>query len=127
MKSMKNYFFNLATVIYTVAILPGIALANGPHYVPLTKGLENKVVLGGGVVDFINYLLLISVGVASILAVIMITIGGFSYMTSESVFRLGESKEKIVDAIIGLLIVLLAVLLLYTINEDIVSLRIFKI
>lgn len=62
-----------------------------------------------------------SVGLASILAVIMLAIGGFNYMTSESVFKTGDAKEKISNAVIGLLIVLGAVLVLGYINGGITA------
>ncbi len=77
--------------------------------------------------DLMNALLGISVGIAAILAVVMLAIGGFKYMTSESVFNMGEAKEQIANALIGLLIVLAAILILTTINPNIVSLEVLNI
>ena len=74
----------------------------------------------------INALFAVSVGVAAILAVIMLAIGGFRYMTSESVFKMGDAREQISNAIIGLLIVLVSILILYTINPEIVKFNLFK-
>jgi len=76
--------------------------------------------------DIINAFLGLTVGVAAILAVIMLSIGGFKYMTSESMFRLGDAREQIANAIIGLLIVLAAVLILKTINPQLVSLNVLN-
>jgi hypothetical protein len=80
----------------------------------------------GGLSGFLNNMLGLSVAIAAGLAIIMLAIGGFKYMTTDSVFSMGSAKEQIGDAIIGLLIVLLAVLLLSTINPDLVSLKIFN-
>jgi hypothetical protein len=63
----------------------------------------------------------ISVAVAAVLAVIMLSIGGFRYMASESVFNKSDSKEQIRNAIVGLLIVLTSVVALAFINPDIVN------
>jgi hypothetical protein len=102
-------------------------LANGT-FVPLSQNIPggpNKA-FGGGLFQLLNYIFAISIGVAAILAVIMLTIGGFRYMTSESVFSLGSAKENITNAIVGILIVLTAVLVLKTINPDIVLFNLFK-
>jgi hypothetical protein len=77
--------------------------------------------------DYINAIIGWSVGLASALAVIMLVVGGFNYMTSESVFRTGDAKEKITNAIVGLFIVLGAVMLLGYINPDLIKMSlIFK-
>jgi hypothetical protein len=72
-----------------------------------------------------NAFLMISVVVAAILAVIMLAIGGFKYMASESVFKVQGAKEQMANAIIGLLIVLAAILILVTINSNIINFGFF--
>jgi hypothetical protein len=99
------------------------------NFVPLSKNLpggEANSPFGGGIFQLLNWLFTVSIGVAAILAVIMLTIGGFRYMTSESVFKLGDAKGNISNAIIGLLIVLTAVLALATINPEIVKFNLFQ-
>jgi lysylphosphatidylglycerol synthetase-like protein (DUF2156 family) len=80
----------------------------------------------GDLTGLLNAFLVIAVAVSAILAVIMIAIGGFKYMTTESVFAISGAKEQIANAIIGLLIVLSAVLIMYTINPKIVQLDVFE-
>jgi len=95
------------------------------NYTPLSR---NPPLIGTTVTsvpDLLNALLGLSVGVAAVLAVIMLAIGGFKYMTTDSMFALGNAKEQIANAIIGLLIVLTAILILRTINPEIVSLNFF--
>lgn len=102
--------------------------AQNMQYVPLSKNLP---LIGSGALDtnlttLANNVLGISVGLAAALAVIMLAIGGFKYMTSDSVFNMGSAKEQITNAIVGLLIVLGAVLVLGFINPEIVGLRFFQ-
>lgn len=104
----------------------GSTVVFAQDYVPLTKG--GIPLVSGNTVDMqvlLNALLGLTVGVAALLAIIMIVIGGFEYMTTDSAFKMGNAKERITNAIVGLLIVLAAVLILQTINPDIVSLNIF--
>lgn len=98
------------------------------EYVPLSPQLPllNNSVWG----DFnslLNAFVGISVAVAAVLAVIMVAIGGFKYMTKDSVFAISGAKEQITDAVVGLLIVLAAVLIMKTINPKLVELKIFEL
>lgn len=74
----------------------------------------------------LNTLLFASVAIAALLAVIMVAIGGFKWMTTDSIFAIGDAKGQITDAITGLLVVLMAVLVLKTINPDLLNLDIFR-
>lgn len=58
---------------------------------------------------------------AAALAVIMIVWGGAEIMLSESVYKKGDGKKKVWDAIWGLLLALVAWLILYTINPAILN------
>lgn len=69
----------------------------------------------------------ITVGVAAVLAVIMVAIGGVQYMTTDSSFQLSGAKERISGALIGLAIVLLCVLVFNLINDRLTSLELFKL
>lgn len=104
------------------------AVVFADDFVPLSEGFPGVAegMFTGGINKMLNTLFSISIGVSAVLAVIILTIGGFKYMTSESVFAIGDSREQMKGAIIGLLIVLTAVLLLKTINPDIVKLGLFS-
>lgn len=84
----------------------------------------------GGKVDtnnfprYINMIYKISIWVAGILAVVMIVIGGIEYMGSESMFGKGAGKEKIWNAIIGLVMILSCALILNTINPQLLNIDI---
>jgi Type IV secretion system pilin len=97
------------------------------EYIPLSPGLP---ILGraltGDLPTLINTLVGLSVAIAAVLAVIMVAIGGFKYMTTDSMFAMGSAKEQITNAIVGLLIVLAAILILKTINPNLVSMNLFN-
>lgn len=114
--------------VAVLSLIPFSTVLAQSNFVPLSQNIPGgkAKAFGGGLFQLLNYLFTISIGVAAILAVIMLTIGGFRYMTSESVFNLGSAKEKITNAIVGILIVLTAVLVLATINPDIVKFNLFK-
>ena len=68
--------------------------------------------------DYINTILKIAIGLCAALAVIMIVIGGITYMGTESIFGKTEAKSQITKAILGLLIALGSYAILNTINPD---------
>jgi hypothetical protein len=70
---------------------------------------------------YLNIFIKILIGIAAVLAVVMIVMGGIQYMTSELVSGKAEGKKRIMDALIGLLLALAAVILLKTINPSLLS------
>jgi hypothetical protein len=58
----------------------------------------------------------LAIGLAALFAVIMITVGGIQYMTSESIGGKEDGKERIENAVIGLLLAISSWLILYTVN-----------
>ncbi len=90
---------------------------------------ESKELIPGeakGTTDLIEYLGMIYkflLIIAPILAIVMIAIGAFLIMTlsAGNSSKIGDGKEIIKNAIIGLLIALFAWLGLYTINPDLVK------
>lgn len=66
------------------------------------------------------------IAVAGVLAVIMITIGGIQYMTTDVVDYKTQAKDKIQSAIYGLILAIVSWLILYTINPELVSIKLLK-
>ena len=107
-------------------ILPAVVVAG--DFVPLTADGEILALNNAGpdsMTTLLNRLFIVSVAIASLLSVVMLSVGGFKYMTSESVLNMGDAKREIRNSIIGLAIVLLSILVLQTINPDIVNLNLF--
>ncbi|MBP9760057.1 MAG: hypothetical protein KBD24_01675 [Candidatus Pacebacteria bacterium] len=107
---------------------PVVVLAVESGFVPLSPNLP---IIGrkfdvDTLPELFNIFLTVAVVIAAILAIVMVAIGGVKYMTTDSVFAMGDAKEQITNAIVGLLVVLTAVLILATINPELVKLRIFN-
>lgn len=79
----------------------------------------------GEVIRFPEYIMTLykfGLWTIGICAVIMIMIGGFTYITSAgNSSRTTEAKKIITDAIAGVFLALISFLLLYTINPDLVK------
>jgi hypothetical protein len=70
---------------------------------------------------YLNPMITIFIGICAVLAVIMIVLGGIEYMTSELISSKEAGKERIRNAIFGLLLALGAYALLYTINPNLLN------
>ena len=68
--------------------------------------------------NYLNIMIRLFIGICAVLAMIMIVIGGLEYMTSELVSSKEHGKERITNAIFGLLLALGSYALLNTINPD---------
>ena len=71
--------------------------------------------------DYLPAVFKLSIGIAAVLAFVMITFGGITYATTDSVFKAEKGKKFIEDAIWGLLLVIGAWVILYTINPQILK------
>jgi len=112
-------FFVVLSTIVTAAdeyqlleSLPGMggysAIEDGDHPAP---GLGN----------YLTAMFYIGIGIAGVLAVIMITIGGLQYMTTEAISGKSGAKARINNAIFGLILALASFLLLKEINPKLSS------
>lgn len=70
---------------------------------------------------YLNLMIKLIIGIATVLAMVMIVLGGMEYMTSELISSKEAGKDKIKNAIIGLLIALGAWLILNTINPTLLN------
>ncbi len=111
------------TAIYIIFLtillcIPALTFAQ-EAFVPLTEipGVTNA----GSFSGFLNGAFKLGLAISATLAVVMITIGGFQYMASESVFSKSAGRERIQNAVVGLLIALLIWLILFTINPKLLE------
>lgn len=119
--------FLLTLIFAGIGIIPAIAIAQqAGQFVPLVPDFPQIKVNSYNLPNLLNAFYGVAVGIAGLLAVIMVSIGGFKYMLSESVFSKSDAKEQITDALIGLGIVLAAVVLLKVINPDLINLDILR-
>ena len=97
--------------------------------VPLNLQFEPFQDFGGlynnterGLPNFVNSLVKLVIGLAGVLAVLVIVAGGFSYITSAASPQKNKAKTNIKNGVLGLGLTLTAVLLLNTINPRLLEL-----
>jgi|GEM_PF-6067758 len=110
-------------VLLFVAV-PLLTFAQEINYIPLAPlpGIGDTSSGGGQPAPTTNlstYLIAmfrLIIGLAALLAVIMITIGGIEYMSTDAISGKSAGKEKINNALVGLFLAIGAWLILYTVN-----------
>lgn len=70
---------------------------------------------------YLNAMIKLFIGLCAVTAVVMIIIGGLEYSTSELSSNKADGKDKIQNALLGLLLALMSWLLLNTINPDLLN------
>lgn len=65
----------------------------------------------------------LAIGISGVLAVIMIVVGGIEYISTDAIQGKTEGKERIQNALWGLLLVFVSWLILYTINPDLLKMN----
>lgn len=112
-----------ATLVGTLFMAPSATIGQG--YIPLEQipGSAGATTLP----DYISGIYKFGIWTVGIAALFMLTIGGFVYMTSGgNTATLSRAKGYISDALIGLVLALLAYLILNVINPDLVHLNLSK-
>lgn len=115
---MKRVLTLIALTLFASAI-PGWAFAQ--EFISLTRlpGIDDFTKAN----ILVNGLITITIVGAALLAVIQIIRGGFVYLTTEAISSKGDARGLITDALTGLLLVLVSVLILTIINPDILNIR----
>ncbi len=86
-----------------------------------TKEGDNVVISFLG--QYINAIYRYAVAVVLIVAIVMVVYGGFRYLVGASIGDIQAGKKIIIDAIMGMLIVLGAYMILNTVNPDTVNFK----
>ncbi len=120
---MKKSFYKKLVGWAALAVMIGYFLpftALALDYVPLAPlpvgegGASLTRVTDAG--QYIKGAFNLAIGIAAVLAIIMIVFGGIQYMGTESIGGKGAGLKKIKDAVLGLLLALGSYILLFTIN-----------
>lgn len=74
---------------------------------------------GGYIMEYVTVIYAYLAGLAGLLAVLMMVLGGFQVMTSgTSPAGIAAGKDKIINAVGGLILLLVSAILLYTVNPN---------
>jgi hypothetical protein len=130
-RTFKKYIPHiLGVLIVCAAVFATQAVSAQPitidRYEPLAPIEANGITLRTELADFIIDVFRLAIAVSAALAVVMIIVGGIQYMSTDSWSGKKDGQRRINNALIGLLLVMVSYLILYTINPaivDIASLR----
>jgi hypothetical protein len=124
-KMVKRLGLMLAGLMLAGLALGGPVMAQEDHNL---QPYESKEAIPGQekTSDFVEYvegLYKFGVGGAIILAIFMIGVGGFMYVVTSAgnAAKMGDAKSMIMDALFGLVLAMLAYLILYVVNPDLVG------
>ncbi|MBI2674023.1 MAG: hypothetical protein HYX23_01950 [Candidatus Zambryskibacteria bacterium] len=118
-------FFIFGFLLFTIYyLLPTVSLARTGYEllapIPLS-GAGSAPTETTTASPYIRGVFMLTIGIATGLAVIMIIFGGIKYMSTDAFTGKNEAKETIQNAIWGLLLIIAAWLILYTINQKLVE------
>ncbi|MCK4918417.1 MAG: hypothetical protein KAS02_01370 [Candidatus Pacebacteria bacterium] len=116
-KLFNFFLIILATFLITITSVKAVeyTLLEQLPGIPAVVGGESNLGM------YLKGMFELVIGVASVLAVLMIVLGGFKYIISEAVTSTTAAKKQIQDALLGLIMVLASWLILNTINTDLTS------
>lgn len=119
----KNYkkFILIFSVIFLALSQSALALeVNYPAIPPFTPSLNTLD--AGDFPGLVTYFFTFAIAVSGIFAVIAIVIAGFQYLTSiGKPDKLGDAKDRITSAILGVVLLLCSFIILKTINPNFIS------
>jgi len=115
----------ITSAVILLSLAPHVFAADGFVALAPIEGLTKSVTADtAGLANFFNNLYKFLIGIAAVLAVIMIIWGGLEYSTQDSVSKKSDGKNRIIQAIFGLILVLSPVLVFSLINPSILNLSI---
>ncbi|MEK7514280.1 MAG: pilin [Patescibacteria group bacterium] len=121
---MKHFF--LKTFILSVIFVGKLAQAQRFQYQPLEplptpSGIQiNSSDIGA----YLQNIIQLIIGIAGVLAVIMIVLGGVQYLSTDAIGGKQDGRKKITNALWGLFLAALAWLILNTINPTLLDIKI---
>lgn len=127
MKDLNNkkiFLTGTIIVILIGIILPTIKIlaADGDYTFlaplpTLPNALSSKNILG----EYLPAVFKLAVGLAAVFAVLMLVVGGFQYISTDAIQGKTEGRERVKNAVIGLVFVIGAWLILNTINPNLLN------
>lgn len=121
------FIFSLVLISFFAGIMP--AQAETPPQFQFQPIVSVPLPTGGAVdaqttlTDYLNGIFVLTIAVATILGVVMITFDGVRYMTSDAIGTKKAAIEGLQGAAIGLILLLLAYVILNIINPQILNIQ----
>lgn len=125
---MKNKLSKGIFVLIIICFFLGTSISLAANYTPLIEQVNvGEVSLNAGsdsLGSYLNKIFQFGIIIIGVLAVLSIALAGLQYMTSETPFKLGNAKDRMRNAIAGIILALSAYIILNTINPDLVNIKI---
>ena len=122
---MKELFKKIKKVFFLIPLFYPFLVFARDYHLPFLPG--PKKIDAGSLETFLQDLFSFGLGVAGFLAVVFLIWGSIEYMLYPSnLTQERKAKEKIWNAIFGLILILATYLILYNINPDLVKIRLPK-
>jgi hypothetical protein len=99
----------------------GIVRASELDYVPLAPLTDSQKGQSIDLVGYLPFMFNLLIGVSALLAIVMIVVGGVTYMTTDVFSQKSSGRETITHALQGLLLVISSYMILYTVNPDLLK------
>ena len=128
---MRKLFILLGVILLTVpyvAVFAANATTNN-QYQPLAVGIPGVTDRQGtpSLVKYLNAIFTLAISLAATFAVLRIVIAGFQYMMTDAWGSKEEALGTIWAVVTGLIVLLLSVIVLKTINPDLLNLDILRL
>lgn len=120
---MRTFFLTTTLSLGFFFLIAPLALA---QFVPLAPIPNLTTEDGATLSEYLNSVFNFAISIGAILAVLMIVKGGFEYMTTEAVGQKGAARTSIQNAVLGLILLLMIVLILEVINPQLLNLDLFR-
>ena len=107
------------------AYKPMIQIPGFEGFSKVTKDAANSAAIQVPYIgEYIGALYKFSLGAGAIVAAFMITVGGFQYVTAGAIPKnLTAAKQRITNALVGLLLLIGSYVVLYSLNPDLVAMK----
>ena len=127
-QNLRNHYNNFMAHLFVLILLFAPQFLFAQTFVPLSPELPlaDENIWDASVSEMLNALLLILISIGGVLGVLLFAVSGIQYMATESVSKKGIMKEGMTRVIIGLFLILSSVLILGTINRDIINIDLFE-
>ncbi len=117
----------LIGAIMVLVMLPSLAIAAEPIepliFLPRIIG---DTASPTSVEGLLQGLFQLSISIGAILAVVMIAVGGIEYMGSDAISSKSAGRERMFNAVLGLVLILGTYVILNTLNPNLLSFAIFS-
>jgi hypothetical protein len=120
-------------LILIALVIPSLVIGQDKsplqRYEPLAVGIPGVTDTDAArptLVQYLNAIFSLLIAIAGVLAVIRIVLAGFSYMTTDAWGSKEEAVGTIRAVVIGLIVLLLSVVILKTLNPDLLRLDILQ-